>query len=793
MDKNEFIEELLTELSYRSKKGYPDFNDSDHIQLMAEILDDWGLTEIKDELINSIISEDPDDEEETTFETPILNKEVEYQDSEGNRKTGKIGNLLRKGEDTPPREAAEQALQGLSDEERDEIDDELGSQRGNDTDPDMDFGDDDDNEMGGDQGEEDSEMGSSVDPDTEAGQDYIDSLPDDDPAKKQSKKSNESLMLELYENVGSMLNEASVWQNKYGIGTRFIAITNTEDLFKDGLPEGEKVPKGFYTKVSETDDVVEVDLGGNQEVYMLSDDTKKVYKITASKNKLRSMFGHMRKGASPNDINWNTEVLETAACLGVYTDGYSILKKLNDDVQTDDDLPDVINDITKQVSSAFGKSGDYANLSEIESKIDKMHLADWYQLASLMAGMSKFTDELIQGWSSRYIIHKSIDKYYKVIDKSELVKGSKQNTADLVISNTPIPKLIQMVEDDNPVEFDSQGICYIPNSDVKWIQVSLKKARGGAQLGKIYSFLKDKFELLDNADVLDIALHEGMSDWIKKGKDFIKSVSSKFIEKLKGLGSFASKIGSKISKGFTRTPKRELDSLQRQLERVGLKGKLNEGVLYESKTMFETLEEIGQDKKLLSILVDNVNSTIDEIDKLSKRNTSVWSSNVKKLKPKTPLDPDTVGKILSNYQGASLILNMIDEVSGDAKELYRNLVELEKEMVYGKTTLPLYKVFGMDINDKKVSYKQYPGSEEFVEEKIDKDIDDIVVIFFRITEQGDYYTFVSYGLNDVDEDTGKFEYTQYRIGTNASGRYSFNFEGVRFIELGKIKKLLGIK
>lgn len=188
MDKNEFIEELLTELSYRSKKGYPDFNDSDHIQLMAEILDDWGLTEIKDELINNIISEAPEDKEETTFENPILNKEVEYEDSEGNRKTGKVGNLLRQPENTPPREAAEAELGSLSDEERDEIDNELGSQRGNDTDPDMDFGDDDDNEMSGDQGNGQPETGTSVNPDSEAGQDYIDSLSDDDPAKKAAKK-----------------------------------------------------------------------------------------------------------------------------------------------------------------------------------------------------------------------------------------------------------------------------------------------------------------------------------------------------------------------------------------------------------------------------------------------------------------------------------------------------------------------------------------------------------------------------------------------------------------------------
>ena len=39
---------------------------------------------------------------------------------------------------------------------------------------------------------------------------------------------------------------------------------------------------------------------------------KKIYKITASDNTFKSLFGKMRKGKSVNDINWDTETLETA-------------------------------------------------------------------------------------------------------------------------------------------------------------------------------------------------------------------------------------------------------------------------------------------------------------------------------------------------------------------------------------------------------------------------------------------------------------------------------------------------
>lgn len=68
MNKNEFIDELLSELSYRSDEGYPILTKSTHITLISEILDEWGLTEIKNTLIENLIEAgeqtlDPDEKE----------------------------------------------------------------------------------------------------------------------------------------------------------------------------------------------------------------------------------------------------------------------------------------------------------------------------------------------------------------------------------------------------------------------------------------------------------------------------------------------------------------------------------------------------------------------------------------------------------------------------------------------------------------------------------------------------------------------------------------------------------
>jgi len=58
MEKNELIKELLSELSYRSNEGYPMLDNREQISILAEILDEWGYTEIKNELIENLLEAD---------------------------------------------------------------------------------------------------------------------------------------------------------------------------------------------------------------------------------------------------------------------------------------------------------------------------------------------------------------------------------------------------------------------------------------------------------------------------------------------------------------------------------------------------------------------------------------------------------------------------------------------------------------------------------------------------------------------------------------------------------------
>ena len=58
----EFIEDLLTEVSYRTKEGVVDFNNPTHIGIFSEVLDERGLSEIKHELIQNLFEADEEKE-----------------------------------------------------------------------------------------------------------------------------------------------------------------------------------------------------------------------------------------------------------------------------------------------------------------------------------------------------------------------------------------------------------------------------------------------------------------------------------------------------------------------------------------------------------------------------------------------------------------------------------------------------------------------------------------------------------------------------------------------------------
>jgi len=55
---NQFINDLLTEVSYRTKEGIVDLKKSEHLTILSEVLDEMGLWEIKSELFSNLFEAD---------------------------------------------------------------------------------------------------------------------------------------------------------------------------------------------------------------------------------------------------------------------------------------------------------------------------------------------------------------------------------------------------------------------------------------------------------------------------------------------------------------------------------------------------------------------------------------------------------------------------------------------------------------------------------------------------------------------------------------------------------------
>ena len=117
--------------------------------------------------------------------------------------------------------------------------------------------------------------------------------------------------------------------------------------------------------------------------------------------------------------------------------------------------------------------------------------------------------------------------------------------------------------------------------------------------------------------------------------------------------------------------------------------------------------------------------------------------------------------------------------------------QLQKEMFFGSTDLPVFKVFG--ASDKGKPYEYLGSGSKFIEDKIDSiSADNIPLIGVQVSSQGGrYYTMYSHFCMGMDED-GSLHYSLNRMGTNkAGGQLSYVFEGYKIIDYSEFQRIYG--
>jgi hypothetical protein len=180
MTLSELINEIISEWGCRVDDGMPNPKNPQHLRELRDVLDVMGLSSIKNELIENLLEGD-------NFKNPALNKVVRYKDVHGEDAEGKVGNLMRRPSEEDAHQKAVSTLGGKDSDRYKEAMQDLGGEGQ----PEK----KDEKEKGNGEGGTPSVTGTAFDTTTDGGKEYIDSLPDNDPA---SEELDESILLESF-------------------------------------------------------------------------------------------------------------------------------------------------------------------------------------------------------------------------------------------------------------------------------------------------------------------------------------------------------------------------------------------------------------------------------------------------------------------------------------------------------------------------------------------------------------------------------------------------------------------
>ena len=270
MTLSELINEIISEWGCRVDDGLPNPKNPQHLKELRDVLEVMGLSSIKNELIENLLEGD-------TFKNPALNKVVRYKDVHGEDAEGKVGNLMRRPSEEDAHQKAVSTLGGEDSDRYKEAMNDLGGEGQ----PEK----KDEKEKGNGEGGTPSVTGTAFDTTTDGGKEYIDSLPDTDPA---SKEEIDELLEAFFGEDVDVLTEASFLDPQYKAGHQIIFNKETPPKWAPNLKNGDVLTivaddetltpygSGDFTKTLELPDGKRVRVassnrgGGNAELFIHS-------------------------------------------------------------------------------------------------------------------------------------------------------------------------------------------------------------------------------------------------------------------------------------------------------------------------------------------------------------------------------------------------------------------------------------------------------------------------------------------------------------------------------------------
>ena len=469
-------------------------------------------------------------------------------------------------------------------------------------------------------------------------------------------------------------------------------------------------------------------------------------------------FLNEKKKTTKKDIA--TAFLETAACVGIFAKN-SLISKIDTFIETGEGK-EVIN---KKISEILKKPYDWRKLG-IKTTNEVMKEGELEQYGVLLAGikgMYKFINDVVsKNLSTLNFVHAGINKYYNM--EKEIfgeIEGSKPNTADCLICNCNLDKLLETMKTSSVIEGNESFVEF--ENGVKYFQISLKKDKS-SQLGK------------NLTKATAMGLHKNRSDdqYIEptnetnEGKifDFVKKISSSVWKKLKNLISnilkpFNQKVMKKFKSG--KISDQELDNL------IGLK--------FENK---------GK-KNRADLIQENQDYVLRKINKIvggfPSQNSSFYIKYDKLNSLKNPDFPDAAWKLAANLK----TVNIVKELIFDFDNVQEKMSELIGEVIFGGTKLPIWVVYG-DEGDG-ITYKSLGTLKAYIDKSYKHDNLEVFGIKLE-SQKGYYYSIDLIMLESVDN--GQKKYVEFRTGTGGKG-FSFSFGGRKYEEIGLNETINSIK
>jgi len=304
-----------------------------------------------------------------------------------------------------------------------------------------------------------------------------------------------------------------------------------------------------------------------------------------------------------------------------------------------------------------------------------------------------------------------------------------------------------------------------------------------------------------------VQIDESLSDFAKAIGQKIVNMSKVVFEKLKGLFSYLSKFNIDFVDGLNAQTRKQVNKDAKYvskllgIDEVYLKEAVTIGE--DGTVMINEVKGPGLNDELKEIsvkdqqkLLDDVNKRLTKLAKTTKKSKNILyvsKSEVKKLKERLSFG-DTI-KLFGNYVTLYSLDKIFISKLGNLEAILTEIVGIQKEIYFGKTTLPLYKVYGAKDGPTDTHTYEYLGtSQDFIDNSISQisQAKSYVAGINSNAIDGNYYAIETHMVQGMTEN-GDLEYTIVRTGSNqGDSNFSFVLEGVKPIPEVKFKKKYGI-